>query len=214
MSVQKLLDDGCISIKSRANQKRKQPIKHEGLLRTYPSTARVQIVRLNLFLNFIDSRYRVTNRNLHRHVLSLYKRFVQFTVILTHRGIPVFWFFFLWRQNSHFGRLTYDVSDVIGESSNKIVCVCTRTIQDLNENKHGRVKMNRHRLLWRLRYFLMIFTRRCTSLSNTAVFNWVTKAIRDCTGFVFLRFLIGPGNSRHSVKNSDQSDAKLKPIST
>ena len=43
------------------------------------------------------------------------------------------------------------------------------------------------------------------------IFNWVSKVIRDCVGFVSLRCVIGLENSRHPL---NQSDAKLKLIST
>ena len=46
-----------------------------------------------------------------------------------------------------------------------------------------------------------------------AIFNWVSKVIRDCIGFALLRFntVIGLENSRHPL---NQSDAKVKPIAT
>ena len=44
-----------------------------------------------------------------------------------------------------------------------------------------------------------------------AIFNWVSKVIRDCIGFALLRSVIGLENSRHPL---NQSDAKLKPIAT
>ena len=44
-----------------------------------------------------------------------------------------------------------------------------------------------------------------------AIFNWVSKVIRDCIGFTLLRSVIGLEISRHFF---DQSDAKLKPIAT
>ena len=44
-----------------------------------------------------------------------------------------------------------------------------------------------------------------------AIFNWVSKVIRDCIGFALLRSVIGLENSRHPLK---QSDAKVKPIAT
>ena len=39
----------------------------------------------------------------------------------------------------------------------------------------------------------------------------VSQVVRDCIGFALLRSVIGSENSRHSL---DQSDAKLKPITT
>ena len=45
--------------------------------------------------------------------------------------------------------------------------------------------------------------------SVRAIFKWVSKAIRDCIGCPFLCSVIGLGNSRHTL---NQSDAKLKPI--
>ena len=44
-----------------------------------------------------------------------------------------------------------------------------------------------------------------------AILNWVSKVIRDCIDFALLRSVIGLENSRHAL---NQSDAKLKPIST
>ena len=46
---------------------------------------------------------------------------------------------------------------------------------------------------------------------NRATFNWVSKVIRDRFSFALRCCVIGPGNSRHSL---NQSDAKLKPIMT
>lgn len=46
---------------------------------------------------------------------------------------------------------------------------------------------------------------------NRATFNWVSKVIRDRFSFALRCCVIGPGNSRHSL---NQSDAKLKPITT
>ena len=45
--------------------------------------------------------------------------------------------------------------------------------------------------------------------SVRAIFKWVSKVIRDCIGCPFLCSVIGLGNSRHTL---NQSDAKLKPI--
>ena len=45
--------------------------------------------------------------------------------------------------------------------------------------------------------------------SVRAIFKWVSKVIRDCIGCPFLCSMIGLGNSRHTL---NQSDAKLKPI--
>ena len=45
--------------------------------------------------------------------------------------------------------------------------------------------------------------------SVRAIFKRVSKAIRDCIGCPFLCSVIGLGNSRHTL---NQSDAKLKPI--
>ena len=46
---------------------------------------------------------------------------------------------------------------------------------------------------------------------NRADFNWVTKAIRNCFGFVSLRSTIGLKNPRHFL---NQSDAKPKTNTT
>ena len=46
---------------------------------------------------------------------------------------------------------------------------------------------------------------------NRAIFNGVSKVFWDFFAFTFLRAVIGPQNSRHSL---NQSDAKLKPIMT
>ena len=46
---------------------------------------------------------------------------------------------------------------------------------------------------------------------NREIINWVLKVIRGCFSFSFLRSMIGPENSLHSL---NQSDAKLKPITT
>ena len=46
---------------------------------------------------------------------------------------------------------------------------------------------------------------------NRAIFTQVWKVIRDRIGFVLLRSVIGPENSRHSLR---QWDAKFEPIST
>ena len=50
-----------------------------------------------------------------------------------------------------------------------------------------------------------------TPLCYRAIFNWVSKVIRDYIGFALLRSVIGLENSRHPL---NQSDAKLKPIAT
>ena len=44
-----------------------------------------------------------------------------------------------------------------------------------------------------------------------AIFNCVSKVIRDCIGFALLRSVIGLKKSRHPL---NQSDAKVKPILT
>ena len=46
---------------------------------------------------------------------------------------------------------------------------------------------------------------------DRAIFNWVSKIIRDCTGFALRRSMIGQETSHQSLS---QSDAKLKPITT
>ena len=49
------------------------------------------------------------------------------------------------------------------------------------------------------------------SQMNRALFNGVSKVIRDCIGFALLLSVIGLENSRHPL---NQLDAKLKPIAT
>ena len=44
-----------------------------------------------------------------------------------------------------------------------------------------------------------------------AIFNWVSKVIRDCIGFALLHSVIGLENLRHPL---NQTDAKVKPIAT
>ena len=44
-----------------------------------------------------------------------------------------------------------------------------------------------------------------------AIFNRVSKVIRDCIGFALLRSVIGLENLRQPL---NQSDTKLKPIAT
>lgn len=46
---------------------------------------------------------------------------------------------------------------------------------------------------------------------NREIINGVLKVIRGCFSFSFLRSMIGPENPLHSF---NQSDAKLKPITT
>ena len=49
------------------------------------------------------------------------------------------------------------------------------------------------------------------AVSHRAIFNWVSKVIRDCIGYALLRSVIGLEISRHPL---NQSDAKVKPIAT
>ena len=51
----------------------------------------------------------------------------------------------------------------------------------------------------------------CVLFKTGRFFNGVSKVIRDCFGFASLRSMIGAKNSRRSL---NQSDAKLKPITT
>ena len=44
---------------------------------------------------------------------------------------------------------------------------------------------------------------------HKAIFNWVSKVIRDCISIILPRYVICPENSRRSL---NQLDAKLKPI--
>ena len=59
--------------------------------------------------------------------------------------------------------------------------------------------------------FSRIFWGLHILLPIRAIFNWVSKVIRDCIGFALLRSVIGQENSRHPLS---QSDAKVKPIAT
>ena len=49
------------------------------------------------------------------------------------------------------------------------------------------------------------------TITTTAIFNWVSKAIQDYFGFALLRYVIGPENWCHFLS---QSDFKPKPITT
>ena len=53
------------------------------------------------------------------------------------------------------------------------------------------------------------FLKTRTRKWKRAICNWVSKMIRDCITFAFLRSVIGSENSCHPF---DQSDAKLTPM--
>ena len=61
--------------------------------------------------------------------------------------------------------------------------------------------------IWDL--FIILFQLYKALFNSKAVFNWVSKVIRNCFGFALLRYVIGLKNSRHLL---NQSDAKPKPI--
>ena len=56
---------------------------------------------------------------------------------------------------------------------------------------------------------VFLFEKKKSFSVVRAIFNWVSKIIRDCISFALLCFVIGLENSRHPLS---QSDAKLKPI--
>ena len=99
---------------------------------------------------------------------------------------------------------------------------------DKNDEKNRRnllraIQWNLGALLWWSLLFLCLFsdsldlkkkTNKQTAIGverNRAIFTQVWKVIRDRIGFALLRYVIGPENSRHSLR---QWDAKFEPIST
>ena len=60
-------------------------------------------------------------------------------------------------------------------------------------------------------FFLELSLAFCYVSFIRAVSNWVSKVMLGCFGFALLRYVIGPGNSRH---NLNQSNVNLKPITT
>ena len=58
---------------------------------------------------------------------------------------------------------------------------------------------------------LVLVLRHSIERRSRAIFNGVSKLIRDYIGLALLRSVIGLENSRHPLS---QSDAKLKPIPT
>ena len=77
----------------------------------------------------------------------------------------------------------------------------TKFETDLMQYKNPRCDRLNHQSSLR---FLKTRTRKW----KREICNWVSKMIRDCITFAFLRSVIGPENSCHSF---DQSDAKLTP---
>ena len=62
-------------------------------------------------------------------------------------------------------------------------------------------------------FFVLFFFCECHRRYNVdrAIFNWVSKIIRDCTGFALRRSVIGSGNL---APISQSIRCKLKPITT
>ena len=76
-------------------------------------------------------------------------------------------------------------------------------------NDRGRIAI--HFFFNKLQQYPLVSCQYIPRLAKWEIINWVLKVIRGCFSFSFLRSMIGPENPLHSF---NQSDAKLKPITT